>query len=80
MELRNRISINPGICHGKPYIKGTRIMVTNILAAIVEGLTTEEIIKEFPGITVKDIVACVAFANDLVAEKNWFSELEVNAA
>ena len=47
MELQNRISINPKICHGQPCVKGTRIMVTNILAALAEGLSFDEIIAEF---------------------------------
>lgn len=77
MDLQNRISINPKICHGRPCIKGTRIMVSNILAALSENLSTDEILQDFPGITREDIQACVAFANDLLEEKEWFSESEV---
>ncbi len=74
MDLHERISINPAICHGEPCIKGTRIMVSNILAALSEGLAIEEILQDFPGITADDVLACIAFANDLVMEKDWFSE------
>jgi uncharacterized protein (DUF433 family) len=62
MDLNERISINPKVCHGEPCIKGTRIMVTNILAAIAEGLPMPEILQDFPGITTEDVLACVAFA------------------
>jgi uncharacterized protein (DUF433 family) len=54
MDLHERISINPKVCHGEPCIKGTRIMVTNILAAIAEGLPMSEILQDFPGITTED--------------------------
>ncbi|MCI0693700.1 DUF433 domain-containing protein [candidate division KSB1 bacterium] len=62
MDLHERISINPKVCHGEPCVKGTRIMVTNILAAIAEGLPMSEILQDFPGITTEDVLACVAFA------------------
>lgn len=79
MDLHERISINPRICHGEPCIKGTRIMVTNILAALSEGLTMEEILQDFPGIAIEDIRACIAFANDVVMEKDWFSESTITS-
>lgn len=76
MDLHERISINPKICHGEPCIKGTRIMVTNILAAIAEGLPMSEILQDFPDLTPEDVLACVAFANDVVQEKEWYSVAE----
>jgi len=80
MDLHERISINPKICHGEPCIKGTRIMVTNILAAISEGLPMAEILHDFPGIAKEDVLACVAFANDVVREKEWYSESSAEVA
>jgi uncharacterized protein (DUF433 family) len=47
-EWCERISSNPAVCHGKPCIAGTRIMVSVILDSIVEGLTTDEIVAEYP--------------------------------
>lgn len=47
-------------------------MVTNILAAIADGLSMTEIIQDFPGIAPEDVLACVAFANDVVQEKRWY--------
>lgn len=80
MNLHERISINPKICHGEPCIKGTRIMVTNILAAIAEGLPMPEILQDFPGITAEDVLACVAFANDVIQERKWYPVDETEAA
>ena len=55
MDLHERISINPKVCPGEPCLKGTRIMVSNILAALAEGLPVSEILQDFPGITTEDV-------------------------
>ena len=49
-ELLNRISIDPRVCFGKPCIKGTRIWVSLILDFLASGMTTDEVIKEYPGL------------------------------
>ena len=67
-DLLKRISANLKICHGKPCIRGHRIMVWQILDLLAAGLKPEEIAGEkyFPQITVQDVYACVAYANQLV--------------
>lgn len=45
------ITYNFQVCHGKPCIKGTRIMASLILDNLAEGLTFEEIVKEYPPLT-----------------------------
>ena len=57
-----RISVNPEILHGKPCIAGTRIPVYLIIEMIEHGLTFNEIIEEYPHITLDDIKACLRFA------------------
>jgi len=65
--LQNRISIDNNICHGKPHIKGTRIMVEQILDLLASGATAQEIIEEdFPDLDIHDVQACLIFANRLV--------------
>lgn len=75
-----RISINPQICHGKPCIKGHRIMVWQILDLLSAGVKPEEITGEryFPQITIQDIYACIAYANQLVQneEIHFFEEIK----
>ncbi len=68
-----KISINPEICHGKPCITGTRIPVYLILEMIEHGLTFNEIIEEYPHITVDDIKACLRFAKQLIENKEIFT-------
>lgn len=63
-----RVSVDPRICHGKTCIKGTRIMVDIILDNLADGLSSDEIIEDYPSLTPEDISAAVAFAADLVRE------------
>ena len=60
-SLLNRISINPKICHGKPCIAGTRIMVSVILDNLAEGLSANEILMEYPSLCFYDIKATTAY-------------------
>jgi len=61
-----RIEVNPRICHGKPVIRGTRMMVRNILGALAGGDTIEAILRNYPELTVEDIRAAIACAIELV--------------
>ena len=49
---------------GKPCIRGTRMTVTDVLEYLAGGMTPEEIVAEFPDLTLEDIRACLAFAAD----------------
>jgi len=68
-KLLNRISVDPDICHGKPCIRGTRIMVTVILDNLAEGLSPAEIVAEYPPLTIEDIQAAIAYAAMLTREE-----------
>ena len=76
-NLTIRISIDKNICHGKPYIRGTRIMVHQILDLLAADAIPAEIIQEdFPDQTLEDISACLMFANQFVHdEKIIFEEI-----
>ncbi|HAZ43711.1 MAG TPA: antitoxin [Cyanobacteria bacterium UBA11369] len=63
------ISIDPKVCHGKPCIKGTRIMVSVILDNLAEGLTPEEIVAEYPPLTLANVLAAIAYAAALAREE-----------
>ena len=66
---QERIAIDPAVCHGKPCIKETRIMVSVVLDNLAEGLTPEEIAQEYPPLTVQDVRAAVAYAAALTREE-----------
>jgi uncharacterized protein (DUF433 family) len=63
--MHDRIEINAKICHGKPVIKGTRVLVGNILGALAGGDTVEEVLEDYPNIHLEDILAALAFAGEL---------------
>lgn len=66
-DIFERISVNPNICHGKPCIKGHRIMVYQILDLLENGISFDEIIRDyFPHITKEDIKACIHYANSII--------------
>lgn len=44
--MNTRISINPNVCHGKPVIKGTRVLVSNVLGSLASGETINEILED----------------------------------
>ncbi len=62
-----RIVRDPAICGGKPTIKGTRVLVLDILDWIKEGQTFEEILENFPSITREDIQEILAYAKEIIA-------------
>ncbi|KPK35862.1 MAG: hypothetical protein AMK70_04535 [Nitrospira bacterium SG8_35_1] len=69
MDWRNRITVDPMICHGKACIKGTRIMVSIILDNLAEGVSQEEILKSYPSLTPEDIKAAISYAAELSRER-----------
>jgi uncharacterized protein (DUF433 family) len=69
-DWRERIAADPAICHGKPCIKGTRIMVSVVLDNLAEGLTAEEIVAEYPSLGLEDVRAAMAYAADLAREED----------
>lgn len=66
IDLLKRITTNPEVCHGKPTIRGSRIMVKTILELLSSGMTNQEILEDYPKLEREDIWACLAFATRLV--------------
>jgi uncharacterized protein (DUF433 family) len=61
-EWRNRVVHDPNVCHGKAIIKGTRVMISVILANLADGASREEIVEAYPRITNPDIDAALHYA------------------
>ncbi|MCF7916460.1 MAG: DUF433 domain-containing protein [Candidatus Omnitrophica bacterium] len=61
-----RIVVDPKIRFGKPCIKGSRIAVSDILNLIASGYPIEDIPKQYPGITKKDVVSAIEFASQFM--------------
>jgi uncharacterized protein (DUF433 family) len=69
MDWRERISVDPLVCHGKACIKGTRIMISVILDNLAAGVSPEEILKSYPSLSPEDIQAAIAYAAELARER-----------
>ena len=66
-----RITVDPKVHFGKPYVAGTRITVQNVLELLDEGLSFDEIIRDYyPDLAVQDIHACIKYAIALVAAED----------
>jgi uncharacterized protein (DUF433 family) len=69
MNWQEHITIDPNVCHGKPCIKGTRVMVSVILDNLAAGLTLEDLIKSYPSVSREAVQAAIAYAADLARER-----------
>ncbi|MGB8930476.1 MAG: DUF433 domain-containing protein [Anaeromyxobacteraceae bacterium] len=69
---RERITADPAILVGKPVVRGTRFAVEFVLELIAEGWSFDEILANYPGLTMEDIRACVAYAKDVLSEEHVF--------
>lgn len=65
----DRISIDPNICHGQAYVKGTRIPVHQVVHMLANGDTVEELLAEYPSLSREDIMACLDYAAELAEEQ-----------
>ncbi len=63
--LLARITIDPAICHGKPCIRGLRYPVETILELLSAGMTTDELLADYPDLEREDILAVLSFAAEL---------------
>lgn len=68
MNWRERITVNPAVCHGRACIRGTRIMVSAIVDNVAAGLPRQDILRSYPALTDSDIDAALAYAAELARE------------
>jgi len=78
---RERISVNPAVCHGRACVRGTRVMVSVVVDNIAAGVAKDEILKSYPGLVEADIDAALAYAAELAPEGSvdllWKLRLEI---
>ena len=71
-EILKRITIDPEICHGKPTIRGLRYPVDNMLELMASGITTEELLSDYPDLEKEDFLACINYAAKLTQIKSIY--------
>lgn len=70
MNLLERITINPEICHGKPCLRGMRWPVEVILDMISSGMSIKDIINDHPELETEDVKASLNYAKIVVSGKS----------
>ena len=64
-----RITVNPTQMDGMPCIRGLRIPVAAVISMVAEGMTTDEILKDYPDLEPEDIQEALQYAAEAVRER-----------
>jgi uncharacterized protein (DUF433 family) len=72
-EFTTRIFSHPDLRGGEPCIKGTRIPVSVIIASVAQGLTRQDIIREYPQLKDEDITAALMYASESVQQESIYA-------
>jgi uncharacterized protein (DUF433 family) len=72
MPEQPRIALAPDVLAGKPVIRGTRLAVEFVIGLLADGWTEAEIITNYPGVAHEDILACLAYARDVLSSEKVF--------
>lgn len=65
----DRIVVDPGVCHGRPCVRGTRVMVWQVVQFLANGDSVDDILAAYPSLTRDDVQACLAFAAEMTRER-----------
>ncbi len=71
MNWKARISADTAVLAGKPIIKGTRLSVDFILSLFAEGWTEQQVLDNYPQLSIEDLKAVFAFAQVCLAEEEY---------
>jgi uncharacterized protein (DUF433 family) len=69
---QDRIELNPEVLTGKPIVRGTRLAVEYVLDMIASGVAEEEVLANHPRLTHEDILACVAYATEVLKSERVY--------
>ena len=67
--MEKYIVVDPAICTGKPVLKGTRIMVKNIIGMVAGGYTVDRILEAYPELTREMVQAALEYAALVIDEE-----------
>ncbi len=72
MDWQARIESKPDVLSGKPCLKGTRLSVEHIVGLLAQGWPIREVLDSYPGLTHDDVLACLQYATESVANDQLF--------
>lgn len=61
MSRLERITVDPGVCHGKPTVRGMRMLVQTILELLASGMTFDEVLADYPYLEREDLLAALEY-------------------
>jgi len=64
--------LDTAVLAGKPVIRGTRLSVEFVLGLLAEGWTQTDVLREYPGLTSEDIIACLQYAAEIVQSERVY--------
>jgi len=67
--MLDRIKVDPGVCEGKPTIRGLRITVDFVLKILGDGYTADDIVREYPELEKEDVYQAAKYGAWLASEK-----------
>ena len=72
MAEHPRITLDPDVMVGKPVVRGTRITVELVIGLLAQGWIEQEILSAYPHLTHDDVLACLAYAQDVVSSEKVY--------
>ncbi|MBR1369785.1 antitoxin [Methanocalculus chunghsingensis] len=72
MEKDSRIILDASVLAGKPIIRGTWISVDLVLDLLASGWDESSVLAEYPGLAREDILACIRYAQEVVASERVY--------
>ncbi len=66
------ITLDPKVLAGKPVIRGTRLSVEFVIGLMAVGWSEADIFANYPAVTHDDIIACFAYARDLLSSEKVY--------
>lgn len=66
MTEHPRITLSPDVLSGKPVVRGTRLSVEFVIGLMADGWTEGDIVGNYPALSHDDLIACLAYARDIL--------------
>jgi uncharacterized protein (DUF433 family) len=66
MSWQDRITVDPTVLAGKPVVRNTRLSVEFIVGLLGQGWTQADVLRNYPGLSRDDIVACLQYASEVL--------------
>lgn len=65
----DRITYHPQVMGGRACIRGMRVPVSLVVKLVANGMTVEQILREYPDLEAEDVHQALQYAADLVDEE-----------